>query len=646
MNMNRRSFVQGTAAAATATAIGISGATALAEETEIQKGAGAKKPSFMTPPEPITDVSATYKADMIVVGAGVSGLVTAISAVEEGLDVILVAASSKPISRGGSNNAVWSKAMEKAGLPRWDAGKELRRELAFNSFMPDERKYSKYVRNSEDATNWLIDIMEEAGYETSFEPASPYPEDSIFFSPQCSHAWINEENTHVGQTQAFVADALYEKFLEVGGTTYFNTIAKQLSKDDAGRVNAVICQMEDGAYAKFVGPKAIVLATGDFSADREMMERYCPRMVPFLNQASLDGEPDYEREFSFGGLYKGDGQKMGLWAGAAWQHDENNAPMLIAAGEAPCRPYCAFWGLKVNSRGERFCNEDQPGAFAASAVYKQPGAIAYCIWDDVYADGDSWYAMNTPFGEEPLTSEQIHDTFFHDGFDTLEEAIESVGLPLEETKATIERYNELCDAQSDDDFFKNAVLMKPIRTAPFYIVPENIMFLTVMGGLRTNDKMQVCDADDEPIPGLYNVGAMVGDMYSNLYTFLVFGFNYGCCCLTFGRETGKFIAENEPIQYDLRGNDKRKAIYTAGTYTATAKGYGGDVTVTMVVSDDMISSVTIDGPNEEQGAKAINEMPSEFILYNTANVNGVTGATLTSDAIKAAAADCIAQAKA
>lgn len=59
--------------------------------------------------------------------------------------------------------------------------------------------------------------------------------------------------------------------------------------------------------------------------------------------------------------------------------------------------------------------------------------------------------------------------------------------------------------------------------------------------------MQVCDADDIPIPGLYNVGIMVGDMYANIYTFMIEGFNYGACCLTFGHLTGKYIVENEPL---------------------------------------------------------------------------------------------------
>ena len=69
--------------------------------------------------------------------------------------------------------------------------------------------------------------------------------------------------------------------------------------------------------------------------------------------------------------------------------------------------------------------------------------------------------------------------------------------------------------------------------------------LTVLGGLNTNADMQVCDAEDSAIPGLYNVGTMVGDMFSGTYTFMIEGANYGMNCVTFGYMTGKHIAENE-----------------------------------------------------------------------------------------------------
>ena len=70
------------------------------------------------------------------------------------------------------------------------------------------------------------------------------------------------------------------------------------------------------------------------------------------------------------------------------------------------------------------------------------------------------------------------------------------------------------------------------------------MPITVHGGLRTNTDMQVCDVNDNPIPGLYNVGTMVGDFFTNIYTFRIQGQSYGSC-LTFGYLTGKYIAENE-----------------------------------------------------------------------------------------------------
>ena len=89
-----------------------------------------------------------------------------------------------------------------------------------------------------------------------------------------------------------------------------------------------------------------------------------------------------------------------------------------------------------------------------------------------------------------------------------------------------------------------------------------------------------------------------------------------------------------------------EAIYTAGTYTATAEGCLSDVTVTVTVSDTAITDVRVDASGEtaELGGKAAEELPGEIIRSQSADVDGYTGATLTSDAIKKAVADCIAQA--
>ena len=64
-----------------------------------------------------------------------------------------------------------------------------------------------------------------------------------------------------------------------------------------------------------------------------------------------------------------------------------------------------------------------------------------------------------------------------------------------------------------------------------------------IGGLRTNDKLQVCEADDTPIEGLYNVGTMIGDFYANSYNFVLQGQNLGACCLTLPYMLGKELAQ-------------------------------------------------------------------------------------------------------
>lgn len=88
-------------------------------------------------------------------------------------------------------------------------------------------------------------------------------------------------------------------------------------------------------------------------------------------------------------------------------------------------------------------------------------------------------------------------------------------------------------------------------------------------------------------------------------------------------------------------------IYTPGTYTATAKGYGGTVTVNLTVDANNITAVTIDGPDETPaiGGEALKTLPDAVKVANSAEVDTVAGATLTSNAVKEAVADALAQAK-
>ena len=523
-------------------------ATAKADEAT---AATSSKYGFEIAPEAIAEsqVAETVETEVVVVGAGTAGLCTALSALEAGLQVVVVTASTTPISRGGSNNATNCAYMEEAGIAPMDKGLMIRKEFVANAGAADMQKWARYFQYSEESANWLDDHMKEAGLSLVVESSVPYAEGDVCFTPSASLCWVNEENSRAGSTQALVVNALADAILAQGGRIDYGMIARQLvrggeANGTQGRVDAVIAEGADGTYAKYVGAKAVVLATGDFSGDREMMEAHCPDALPLVSTDKLDGEVDYDQASGFGGIYKGDGQKMGLWVGAAWQHNPMCAPMSIAVGDASIANYALHWGLLLNARGERFMNEDFPFAFGVGPIMKQPGSVAFAIWDDDYANyWTDWHASSTTCLDDPMTADEIRASWSQ-GYDTLEEAIEAAGLPLETTLASIERYNELCDKGSDDDFFKTAEKMHPIRTAPFYVGHEMPIFLTVLGGLRTNVNMQVCDADDAPIEGLYNVGTMVGDFYGGIYTFMMEGFNYGAC-RTFGYLTGRYIAEHE-----------------------------------------------------------------------------------------------------
>ena len=574
--LNRRSFVTGVAVAAgSAAALGGFVSAASTDEAQAAEGepyntaeTAKRKWAFEIAPDPIPEsgIAETIEAELIVVGCGTSGLMTANSAAEAGVKTVIVSASTKPTSRGGSNNAVWCKAFEEQGYERVPV-EQYQKEIFCQTHKVDQKKWYLHYNNSEEAMNWTCDLMEKAGYGITIEIGTPDDEDSLYLQRTAAVGWdLNgkeppEENMAIvtGKMQPLLVHELARHLTEdLGGSIYYRNVAKQLVREDggAGRVDAVICLREDGTYAKYVGTKAIVLATGDFSADRDMMQRFCPETAAYVDDDVYDGEPDYDMGFQYGGIYKGDGQKMGLWVGAAWQKSFPNCTMGAYWGPGPCNLYSNHLGLLVDRDGQRFMNENCCRPMASQNLMLLPGRKAYAIWDAGYASKEpisgDWTNDSMLTGDEAaaaaLKSWDDQAAAGYDSFvkgETVEEVIEKLGLPAE-TVDTVKRYNDLCHEGVDADFHKSPEHLHAIEEGPFYgEVSGSFGFLTVLGGLNTNIHMQVCDADDNPIPGLYNVGTMVGDMFSGTYTFMIEGANYGMTCVTFGYLTGKYIAEHE-----------------------------------------------------------------------------------------------------
>ncbi|BAK45704.1 FAD-binding protein [Eggerthella sp. YY7918] len=566
MSLTRRDFITGAIGASIGcvpalAACSPTSKTSAESETNSSETAATQGTSysFEIPPQPIeeSEIAETFEADVVVVGGGTAGLCTAVSAQQSGCSVILVSASKAPVSRGGSNHAAYSRVMEENGVPRYDVDRFFRKEFLVGGYTADQRKWFRFYNNSEEAMNWALDVIEPYGGRGILE-GSPegIDETDPMFTPVASHCFVDDEITSPSIGQSILVNALAKTLENEGGSIYWQNIGRQLVRGGVangteGRVEAVIAEREDGSYAKYAGKKAVVLATGDFSKDPEMMEKYCPWAIPTLVDVDVI---DYDIGLFNGSLMPGDGHKMGLWIGAAWQKNVPNAAMIGGNGVNNfCnQPLLGHTGLMVNIRGERYSNEFACGALSNRNALMQTDGRTFMIWGQNYLEeGGPWYTYPRSHGDAPVSNEQTQekwDKFVENGAwfkcDTLEELCEKLELP-KETLDTIARYNELCEKGVDEDFHKDAQYMIPIKDAPYYGFENSVRFLTVLGGLNTDQYMRVCNAKDEPIPGLYNVGTMVGDFFSSVYTFMAEGSNYGACCLTFGYLTGKYIAENE-----------------------------------------------------------------------------------------------------
>jgi succinate dehydrogenase/fumarate reductase flavoprotein subunit len=529
--------------------------TVSTNDVVIKLGDQMPKWSFMVPPEPIPadQITETKENDIIVVGAGMSGLTTAVAAAEKGGKVTLFSASSAPISRGGSNYARNSKVMEELKVEPFNPVPFYYHEMRAASFAIDQRKWMRGYNESEEAMNWMIDIASEAGLSVILER-----DNNFDLGPHYAHAFSTlGDSAMVSTGQQGAVEALEKKALEYGVEIVYDMKAEQLIREDGGRVTGVVASKINGSgegYVQFNG-KYIVLATGDYSLDKEMLACYCPEALDVVGFDQV--ETDYNTSFQMGGIYGGDGQKMGLWIGAAWQKAEA-APMYQGGWGGGHEPLGFHWGLNVNTRAERYQREDVSAPYTAHHLLSQPDMKAFGIWTKNYPQaiidrGQEWFLFGSDYTLPPKTAEemiQIWDAGAEEGSyfkaDTLEDLAKQLELDPAKLKETVAHYNELVKAGEDTDFYKDPTYLVEIEeTGPYYAAVNTCTFMTIMGGLRTSADMEVCDENDEPIPGLFNVGCMIGDMYANEYNFAIPGNSYGINCLTFGYTLGHRLAAGD-----------------------------------------------------------------------------------------------------
>ena len=546
--ISRRNFLTGAAlAGAAAASLGIAGCSPAAS-TSTEGGDAASTESgqstqysWEVKPDPIADIAETVDTDILVIGAGLAGCACACSAAENGGKVTVVEKTSSWNGRGGGFGAINSRYMDELGI-KVDKVNAKQHWIAQCASRADEDIIVKFFNNSEEASNWLLDKVEAVG--GSAMVGAFYSHDDVYAEQPGYHMLIIPEDAGFTSTGFAGAELCYKDAVAAGAEFVFNSPAVQLVQDDSGKVTGCICETADG-YVQYNASKGVVLCTGDIGGDAEMVQAYAPIAAEY-------GQP--RSQYTPMGVNTGDGHKMGMWVGAQLQ--DLPLPTMMHP-----QAFCWFHGpfLFVNDNGERFMCEDTWVQGKSLAINRQPNGEAWSIFDanwptDLvnglpYGGGMFWDSFR-PYGSDlELAPEYFKTqipTYIEAGnayeCDTLEELAQSIGCDPEVFQATVDRYNQMCEAGEDTDYYKKPVFLTPIKEGPFYALKVGPALLTVTGGLKVNSDFQCLNADGEPIEGLYALGNVEGGSTATDYPINVAGNCHGRC-ITFGYLLGRDLAQ-------------------------------------------------------------------------------------------------------
>ncbi|WP_139650809.1 FAD-binding protein [Raoultibacter phocaeensis] len=564
--ISRRSFLTGAAATGALATLGLAGCAPQASGEAEPKAQAADNTApaandwlGSAPEVADADITETKECDILIVGAGMSGMAAAATAADLGLNFLVVDKGSEPAAPHFDVGAINSKFTEQTG-ESVDEGRILNELNRYASFKNDSTVAGTWIRQSSEMVEWLQALYEEklGGCTVTVDVENGgdgRAGGTMYYIPPECHTFSDGEGgriNHIEVLTEFIADKGYE----VG---YSHDLVK-LVRDGSGPVTGAIFTTPDGTV-KINAAKGVVLATGGYPAD--------PVMVQALNPII----PACVTSTNYNLNNTGMGIKAALWAGAAM--DTTPAAMIFDRGSVEPGVDAGYTGegadaqfatggqfnlgsqpfLKVDRNGARITNESCNYDGICHAASNHPGGV-WCQVFDVNAPEDvqrfktqGCAAMTWKMQLKDKTVDEAYDekyisTGIMQKADTLDELATKLGFEGDaktQFLASIERYNELFDAGVDEDMGKEAYRLSEIRTAPFYGTWFGGSLLTTLDGVRINKDTQVLDTDEMPIEGLYAVGTCSGSYYSGNYPVYLVGNCLGRN-MTFGRHAVRFIA--------------------------------------------------------------------------------------------------------
>jgi succinate dehydrogenase/fumarate reductase flavoprotein subunit len=508
-----------------------------------QETAGTKW-SWETKPEPVPadQIKQTVDADVVIIGAGLSGMCASLVAVESGANVVVIDKNDSFAARGGHITGFNTKIHKEKGI-EIDYRQVIRDWIAWAQGRIDENLLWLFAKKSGACLDWVIDMAVAKGLNVTlwdgFYRGPDYTEYQVthfFYNDDADLSYVYGNSTGIGNV--VLVPALEATAKEKGVRFDYGMPAVQLIRDGSGPVTGVIAGTE-GEYIQYNAKSGVIIATGDYASNTEMVERYSPFTLRSDSQIYFPNKCN-----------TGDGHIMAMHVGGAMQmHEPHAAVIHLESGAA------SYGFLHVNALGARFKNEDVNTQSKSCTKEFEPGGIAWTIYD---ADGlsqvkqqvDSKIAGGLFYGQmwQPMdlgwnleVEQMTLDQHIKDGkvvtADTIEELAAKMEIPVDRFVATVKRYNELYELQDDPDFGKRAELLTPIVKAPFYAGKLASTTLSMCGGLHTDTSLRVLAEDDTPIERLYVAGAAQGDFFANDYPTICPGIGHGRC-ITFGRMAG------------------------------------------------------------------------------------------------------------
>jgi fumarate reductase flavoprotein subunit len=439
--------------------------------------------------------------DIVIIGAGGAGMTAAINATQEGKDVILLEmmpyAGGNTTKATGGMNAAETHYQKEQGI-----------EDSVEQFIEDTMKgghdindralVTVMAENSAEGIDWLDSI------------GAPLPK--ISFSGGATNQRIHapEDGSGVG---AYLVTALLKKMDELGIKVMYNTKATDLLSLE-GTVNGVLAESDDTYYT--IHSKAVILATGGFGNNQEMIVRY---------RDDLEGTVTT----SAPGIM-GDGIVMAQTVGAdlvdidqIQLHPtvEQKTSMLITESVR------GDGAILVNQDGKRFTDELLTRDKVSAAELAQPGSYAYIIFDQKLREGLK------------ATEKYISTGITVQG-DTIEDLAAQIDVDPAVLAETLANWNKCVADQNDPEFGRTTGMENDLSTAPYYAIKIAPGIHHTMGGVHIDTGAHVVDLNGNVIPGLFAAGEVCGGVHGGNRL----GGNAVADIIVFGR-----IASSSAVEY-------------------------------------------------------------------------------------------------